>query len=113
MGDRGLRSATPISHIEIGLAVETIAEIEGGGEIGHCPGRVHGYAKVLLDEMRTLWLDGDTDVHIELFPDVAQLHVDVVFTLRTFGVAAEVIGEITLIGVVQIAEEPCPIAILS
>ena len=108
-----MRRAAPVGHVEVGLAIETIAEVEGRGEIGHRPGRVHGYAKILLDEMRTLWLDGHADVHIEFFSDIAQLHVDVVLSFRTLRIAAEVLGKIALVGVVQVAKEPCPVTVLS
>ena len=69
-------------------------------------------AQVLLDEVRLLRLDVDTDIHIQFLAHHAELHVDVLVIFRTLGETAQVGREITLIGIVEIAEQACPLAIV-
>ena len=61
--------------------------------------------------MRLLWLDVDTDIHIQFFANHPELYVDILVMLRTLGKTAQVFREITLIGIVEIAEQASPLAV--
>ena len=61
--------------------------------------------------MRLLWLDVETDIHIQLLADHTDLYVDVLVMLRTLGETAQVIAKITLIGIIEIAEQASPLTI--
>ena len=62
--------------------------------------------------MRLLGLERHTHAQVDLIIYIAQLHVGIVSMLRAFGVAAEVLAKIRLVGVVQISEERRPRAVV-
>ena len=62
--------------------------------------------------MRTLGHDRHADVHVHLVADVAQLHLGCVVILRTLRVAAQPGAQVTLVWVVQIAEQCRPVTVV-
>ena len=110
--DAGLRGVSTQLHLQVGLLVEAVAQVQCRREIGHRAGGVDRNAKVLLDVVRVLRLDGDTHVHVELVAHNSQLEVDVLSVLGTLRIAAQTVAEIHLVGVVEITEESGPLLIV-
>ena len=111
--DGRLRGGPPEPHLQVGLLIEPVAQVERGREVGHRPHRVDRHTQVLLDEVRPLWLHRDADVHIVFLAYEAQLHVGIMPVLRTLGVSAQVPREVILVRIVEKSEQAGPVAVFA
>ena len=111
LGDLWLLRLSAELNLEVGLLVETVTHIQCGRDIGDGSDGIHWHSQILLDEVRLLRLDVDTDIHIQFFAHHAELYVDVLVMLRSLGETAQVGREITLIGIVEVAEQASPLAV--
>ena len=108
----GLLCLSAELHLQVGLLIEAIAQVERRRDIGHCTYGIHWLSEVVLDEVGALWQDGDTCVHIDLLTHVAQLDFGCMTVFRTLRVSAQTGTQVALVGIVKIAEECRPVAIV-
>ena len=91
LGDVGLLSLSPQSHLKVGLLVEAVAQVHGWRQVGDRPHGINGLSQVLLNVVRFLRLYLHAGVDVVFLPVDAQLQVDVVVILRSLGISAEVL----------------------